>query len=349
MLRDLRYRPLVASSEPVKVVVLGAGQWGAVLSTIAARNGHLVQLIDHNPSRANQTQMSRTSLSWRLKTPLPAGVRVTSDFSALQGADLIILTIPSSHLGRAVGEMARVLGKSSKVLIVHGVKGLIGQTGERPSQVIAAQMPKAVLGALAGPNLASEIDQDLPAACVVASKSRVLPLLAQRVFATPLFRVYSGRDLIGVELCGALKNVLAVAAGAIDKVGLGKNTSAMVLTRGVAEISGLVRAHGGKDKTVMGLAGIGDILATCASPLSRNFRAGELLADGLAEAELLRRLDATAEGITSMRQVLNLAREKKQSMPIVEMLVRALDGKPLREAIVELLSRPVGPEFRFRK
>jgi glycerol-3-phosphate dehydrogenase (NAD(P)+) len=263
---------------------------------------------------------------------------------ALRAADALVLVVPSQTVRENARRIAGAL--SPEAFVIHGVKGLERGSGKRVSELLAEELPKvAGVCALAGPNLAGEIARGLPAATVVASGDASVATRAQSLLHAQTFRVYTSTDLAGVELAGSLKNVVALAAGIADGLGYGDNAKAAIITRGLAEITRLGVAAGAQAATFGGLAGAGDVMATCYSPLSRNRRAGEQLARGATAAELSATTGEVIEGIAATAAACDLARVCGVEMPIAESLREMLfEGSDVRALIVRLLEREPASE-----
>jgi glycerol-3-phosphate dehydrogenase (NAD(P)+) len=327
-------------SDAPRVAVVGAGAWGTTLAAIVARKEPVI-LVCHRPEVADEINSTHRNERRLPGIDLPANLVATADPAALRDeTELVIFATPSSHMRSMVGAVAAYVPGSADVLSV--AKGLEGGTLCRMSEVIADAGgidPKRI-AALSGPNLASEIAQGLPASAVVAAED---PELAARVAARlgrREFRLYVNRDILGVELCGALKNVLAIAAGAADGLGFGDNGKAGLMTRGLAEMMRVGAAAGANPLTFAGLAGIGDVIATCGSTLSRNHRLGEELAKGRPWAEIESTLPGTAEGAYTVEAALALADKLGVEMPIAREVQLALfKGKSVQRCLIDLLSR----------
>jgi glycerol-3-phosphate dehydrogenase (NAD(P)+) len=272
---------------------------------------------------------------------LPATIEATADLSSVANAlDLVIVAVPSNHLRETVAQLAGTLAPSADVLSV--AKGLEPGTLLRMTEVIAdaAEVPANRIAALSGPNLAMEIARGLPASAVVAAEDaplaeRVVDRLGRREF-----RLYVNSDVLGVELCGALKNIIAIAAGAAEEIGFGDNGKAGLITRGLAEMTRLGIAAGANPLTFAGLAGVGDVIATCGSPLSRNHRLGVELARGRKWAEIEATLPGVAEGAYTVDAALALSRRHEVEMPIAQEVHNALfEGKSVQRCLLDLLSR----------
>ena len=329
------------------VAVVGAGAWGTTLASIVARR-EPVLLLTHRAEVADEINATHRNERRLPGIDLPEDVIATADPAAVAGAtDLVILASPSSHLRAVAGQVAPSIAASADVLSV--VKGLENGTLLRMSEVIAdaGGVAPERIAALSGPNLASEIARGLPASAVIAASD---PDLANRIadrLGRREFRLYVNNDILGVELCGALKNVIAIAAGAADGLGFGDNGKAGLMTRGLAEMIRLGAAAGANRLTFAGLAGIGDVIATCGSRLSRNHRLGEELAKGRSWAEIEATLPGTAEGAYTVDAALALADRHGVEMPIAREVHRALfEGKSVQRCLIDLLSRESKDELQ---
>ncbi len=326
-----------------RVAVVGAGAWGTTLARIIAQR-EPVTLLCHSAATASRIQGSRRNEARLPGIDLPPALVATADPTAIRAAsDLVVFATPSAHLRATVSLVASHLDPSTDILTV--VKGLERATLLRMSQVIgeAGGVPEARIAALSGPNLAAEIARNLPASAVVAAADLALAERIVARLARRRFRLYVNEDILGVELCGALKNVVAIAAGAVDALGFGDNGKAGLLTRGLAEMTRLGMAAGANPLTFAGLAGMGDLIATCGSPLSRNHRLGEELARGRAWADIEGTLPGTAEGAYTVRAALALADRLEVEMPIAREVERALfEGKSVKRCLVDL----AGPRIK---
>ena len=323
-----------------RIAVVGAGAWGTTLARVIARS-EPVTLLCHSAETAEAIVATGRNERRLPGVDLPRTVIATADVAALAGAsDLVLFAAPSTHLRDTAAACAPFLADGADVLTV--VKGLERGTLLRMSEVIAEATGIAPgrVAALSGPNLAAEIARDLPASAVIAAADLAL---AERVVARVArrrFRLYTNSDILGVELAGALKNVVAIAAGAADGLGFGDNGKAGLLTRGLAEMMRLGIAAGADPLTFAGLAGMGDLIATCGSSLSRNHRLGEELAKGRTWAEIEADLPGTAEGAYTVRAALALADRLGVEMPIAREVHRALfEGKSVQRCLVDLLAR----------
>ena len=325
---------------------MGAGAWGTALAKVLADAGNNVTLWARRPELADTINRTHRNENY-LEAPLPESIRATSDAAeALAGACTVLLAVPSQTLRTNLERWKGHLGPDST--LVSLAKGIELDTLMRMSQVIAqvTGADQGRIAAITGPNLASEIGDEQPAATVVACTDSGRAVALQRALSTKYFRPYTNSDLIGAEIGGACKNVIALACGMAAGVGLGENTAAAIITRGLAEIMRLGIALGAKPTTLAGLAGIGDLVATCTSPQSRNRSFGERLGKG---GTMEAALDATgghvAEGVTSCQSVLSLASSYDVEMPLTEAVHRVCHkGLSVDEAVVLLLGRTTKPE-----
>ncbi|MDF5713270.1 MAG: NAD(P)H-dependent glycerol-3-phosphate dehydrogenase [Rhizonema sp. NSF051] len=302
-----------------KLAVLGAGAWGTALATLAEANGCQVSLWSH-----------RDSLSLA---------------AAVEGADVILSAVSIKGVKSVVSQV-QSLDLSRETIFVTATKGLDPETTCTPSQVWQAAFPNHAVVVLSGPNLSKEIQQSLPAATVVASSVTSAAEFVQSVLSSDSFRVYTNPDPLGVELGGTLKNTIAIAAGVCDGLQLGTNAKAALVTRGLTEIIRIGNSWGAKTETFYGLSGLGDLLATCNSPLSRNYQVGYQLALGKTLTEILAHLEGTAEGVNTTEVLIQRSRGQNISIPITEQVYRLLQGKVTpRQALLELMLRDMKPEF----
>ena len=323
-----------------RVAVIGAGTWGTTLALQLARTGP-VTLLARDEAAAASIAEAHENVRHLPGFRLPVEIEVVADPSAVADAsNLVIVAVPSAAIRAEAGRIASMLHPDAVLLSV--TKGIERGSLLRMTEVLAEVIPAAHgrIGALSGPNLALEIARGLPASAVVASVEegtgqRVLETLGSRSF-----RLYTNRDVIGVELCGALKNIIAIAAGAAERLGFGDNGKAGLITRGLAEMTRLGVAAGAHPLTFAGLAGVGDVIATCGSTLSRNHRLGEELAKGRTWAEIEADLPGVAEGAYTVDAALGLAARLGVEMPIAQEVHNALfEGKSVQRCLVDLLSR----------
>jgi glycerol-3-phosphate dehydrogenase (NAD(P)+) len=329
------------------VAVVGAGAWGTTLAAIVAKREPVV-LLTHRPEVADEINATHRNERRLPGIDLPEALVATADPSALREVtDLVIFAVPSLHLRAVAGQVGPFFSTSADVLSV--AKGLESGSLLRMSEVIAeaSGIASQRIAALSGPNLAGEIAQGLPASAVVAADDIALATRVAERLGRREFRLYVNRDILGVELCGALKNVIAIAAGAADGLGFGDNGKAGLMTRGLAEMIRLGAAAGANRLTFAGLAGIGDVIATCGSRLSRNHRLGEELAKGRSWAEIEATLPGTAEGAYTVDAALALADRYDVEMPIAQEVHNALfEGKSVQRCLIDLLSRESKDELQ---
>lgn len=330
------------------VAIVGTSAWGTTLGLMLSRNGLRVRLWVRTEEEAERLNHDKENSRHLPGLPFPDGLTATASLEqALEKADLVILAVPSQDMRGNVKLISRHLDTSTLILSV--AKGLELDRAKRMSQVIAEEIDPGLhpnICVLSGPNLAGEIARGLPAATVVAALDASVATRAQNVMASSKFRVYVNTDVVGVELGGVLKNVIALAAGMVDGLELGDNTKAGLMTRGLAEITRLGVAAGANPMTFAGLAGLGDLVATCSSPLSRNRFVGQELARGRPLDKILASMAGTAEGITATVAALTMASALKVSMPIAEEVRRVLyDGVDVRQAVVNLMQRELKHEY----
>jgi glycerol-3-phosphate dehydrogenase (NAD(P)+) len=332
----------------LRVVVVGGGSWGTGFAALLAGRGHDVLLAVRDPARAAEMAAAHENARYLEGVVLPAALAITAatPAEACAGRDLVVLAVPS----RAFGEVCAALrpGLERGAVLLSLVKGLDPATGERLSTVAAAAcgVDADRVAVLSGPNHAEEVARGAPAATVVASASADLAERLRDAVSTPTFRAYSSADVIGVELCAAAKNVIALAAGVSDGLGFGDNAKASLITRGLAEMARLGASFGADERTFAGLAGLGDLVATCCSKHSRNRAAGELLARGVAPDALEGRIGMVAEGLTTAPVLRRVARARELELPIAERVCAVLEGESPREATARLLARPLAAEVR---
>lgn len=329
------------SANMKNIAVLGAGSWGSTLSWLLANSGRFVRLWTQDPVKAER--INSTHLIERpLKIEIPAQVIASSDLGeCLIDADVVLFCCTSQSTRSLAMRLVDKLDKNRPPILVSAVKGLELSTLKRMSQVISEVLPGLSVCSLSGPNLAAEILAGLPAASVIACGDISTASAVQKALSMPAFRVYTNDDLIGVELGGTLKNVIAIAAGASDGLNLGSNAKAALLTRGLAEMTRLAVRLGAKPITLAGLAGMGDLFATCTGPVSRNYRLGMEYARGKSLEEVLVGLEAIAEGVTTADAVCELSKRLGLELPIAEQVDAALKGKTTpKGAIMTLMGRP---------
>lgn len=325
--------------KPPRVAVVGTGAWGTTLALLVSRR-EPVTLLGHSPETVERIAGTRRNEPRLPEVVLPATIQVTVDPAHLEAAELVVFAVPSRHLRATTARIAAFVRPDADLLSV--VKGLEPGSLDRMSEVVAQAVgtPERRVAALSGPNLALEIARGLPASAVVAAEDEDLARRIQVRLGRRRFRLYTNPDIRGVELCGALKNIVAIAAGAADGLGFGDNGKAGLITRGLAEMIRLGIPYGAHPLTFAGLAGIGDLIATCGSRLSRNHRLGEELARGRPWSELETALPGVAEGAYAVDAALELARRHGVEMPIAQEVHLALyEGKSAQKCLHDLLSR----------
>ena len=335
-----------------KVTVIGATSWGTTISVILARNGIQVSLVARTKREADYVRRRGRNSIHLSKATLPPKLTITSVLSeALENTEAVILAVPAQTMRQNIRLIAPHLKKS--MMVVSAAKGIEIETGKRMSEVIAEEIDPKFLSnicVLSGPNLAREVFDELPAAAVVAAANAKIVSKAHELLTTPKFCVYTNTDVIGVELGGALKNIIALGAGIMDGLGYGDNAKAALVTRGLTEITALGVALGASPLTFSGLAGLGDLMATCASPLSRNHYVGEELAKGRPLDEIVESMEGVAEGVATTLAVWNVARKLGLEMPIIEKMYRVLyDSVSPSEVADELMGAKGRHELAGRK
>ena len=322
-----------------QVSVIGAGSWGTALAVLLANNGHQVTIWSHDP---HEVEMLSTKREQQEKLPgvkLPDNVSVLSDMEAsLTGKDVVVMAVPSPVVRSVAKQMAPYI--SDGQVIVNVAKGIEDGTYMTLSAIIEEEIPNAEVCVLSGPSHAEEVGRGLPTVVVIGSKRKETALYLQQMFMNEVFRVYTSPDVLGIELGGALKNVIALAAGIADGLGYGDNTKAALITRGVVEISKLGVAMGGAKESFSGLTGMGDLIVTCASVHSRNRRAGVLIGQGKTMQEAMDEVKMVVEGVYSTKAAVELGKKYDISMPIVNAVNDVLfNGKDPRTAVNELMMR----------
>ena len=329
------------------VGVIGAGSWGTALSVLLHDNGHSVTVWSIDESEVKMLDEKREHL---LKLPgvkLPGDMVFTGDLEkAIQGKDFLVLAVPSVYTRSTARSMKPYVADGQ--IIVDVAKGIEESTLKTLSQQIEEEIPQADVAVLSGPSHAEEVGRKLPTTCVIGAKTRKTAEYLQSMFISKVFRVYTSPDILGIELGGSLKNVIALAAGIADGLGYGDNTKAALITRGIAEIARLGVKMGGKIESFVGLTGIGDLIVTCASVHSRNRKAGYLIGQGRSMQEAMDEVKMVVEGVYSAKAAAKLAEQYDVSMPIVEEVNAVLfDGKDPAQAVDDLMQRESKSENRM--
>lgn len=322
-----------------KVSVIGAGSWGTAISKLLSTNGHEVTVWS---IMEDEIEMLKREREHKQKLPgvrLPESIEFTTDLEAsIKGKDLLVLAVPSPFTRSTAHKMAGFVEEGQ--IIVNVAKGIEESTLMILTDIIEQEIPGANAAVLSGPSHAEEVGRGIPTTVVAGARDRKTAEYIQNIFMNKVFRVYTSPDMLGIELGGALKNVIALAAGAADGLGCGDNTKAALITRGIAEMSRLGVAMGGHIETFNGLTGIGDLIVTCASVHSRNRKAGFLIGQGKTMREAMDEVKMVVEGVYSAKAATALAAKYKVSMPIVEEVNKVLfEDKPAREALEDLMLR----------
>lgn len=322
-----------------KIGMIGAGSWGTALATVLDSNGHQVTVWSAlaeeirvlSEKREHTTKLPGVKLSERI-------LFETDLEQAVTGKELLVLAVPSVFTRNTAKQMKPYVAKQQ--VIVNVAKGIEENSLKTLVEIIEEEIPKADVAVLSGPSHAEEVGRRLPTSCVVGAHTRTTAEYIQNLFMNQVFRVYTSPDMLGIELGGSLKNVIALAAGMADGLGYGDNTKAALITRGIAEIGRLALAMGAKYETLSGLTGIGDLIVTCASVHSRNRRAGMLIGQGKTMQEAMDEVQMVVEGVYSAKAAMGLARKYEISMPIIEQVNQVLFyDKPCKSAVQELMLR----------
>ncbi|WP_242667300.1 NAD(P)H-dependent glycerol-3-phosphate dehydrogenase [Parendozoicomonas haliclonae] len=332
--------------QPCTITVLGGGSFGTALADIAARKGHVVRQWMRSEEQA--AEMNRTHINQRYlpEYEVSEQIEATSNFDyAVSGCDLIFVAIPSQHFRSVV---SRLQGKVGEAMIISTTKGVEAETFDLMSEILHEEVPGSRIGVLSGPNLAKEIMARQITATVIASEDEELCQLVQDILHCDYFRVYSNHDRYGVELGGALKNIYAIVAGLATALGMGDNTRSMLITRGLAEMSRFAVKLGANPLTFLGLAGVGDLIVTCESRLSRNFRVGYALGEGKSLEQAQQELGQVAEGVNTLSLVRAKAREMDVYMPIVDGLYAIIiENKNIRDVTSTMMMREQKTDVEF--
>lgn len=327
-----------------KVAVVGSGAWGTTLALLALRAGQAASLYVRSRASASELSTTRRNDGHLPGVPLPVELEISADLAAVcRDAAVVLVVVPSHAMRENTRSLATVLEAG---VVVSAAKGLEPGSLKRMSEVVAEELPAAAVCALSGPNLAREIAAGKPATTVIASKDLGVAEVVQDLLMSDRFRCYTNEDVVGVEMGGALKNIIAIGAGMADGMGVGDNAKAAFLTRGIAEIARLGVAAGANPLTFSGLTGLGDLVATCASPLSRNHFVGAELAKGRSLDEILGGMNQVAEGVGTTAAAKELAQRLSVEMPITEQMFRVLfEGKSAQAAIAALMEREAKHEL----
>ena len=324
-----------------KISVIGSGGWGIALAILLHKNGHNLTIWSFDKKEAEELKTTRENKTKLPNILLPEDIKVTDDLKeAVNDKDILILAVPSKAI-RSVSKSLKNIIKDNQI-IVNVAKGLEEDTLKTMTDIIEEELKgkKPQVAVLSGPSHAEEVGKGIPTTCVVSAHNKELTLYLQNIFMNPSFRVYTSPDMLGIEIGGALKNVIALAAGIADGLNYGDNTKAALITRGIKEISLLGVAMGGEQSTFYGLTGLGDLIVTCASMHSRNRRAGILLGQGKTLDEAIKEVNMVVEGVYSAKSALMAAKKYNVEIPIIEQVNAVLfENKNAAEAVNELMIR----------
>lgn len=322
-----------------KVGIMGAGSWGTAIAWLLTNNGNDVTVWSIDEKEVKILDQEREHKSKLPGVKLQDSIRFTNNMEeGIRGMDFVILAVPSPFTRETARKMKSYVAKGQ--ILLNVAKGIEEKTLMTLSEQIEEEVPQANVAVLSGPSHAEEVGRGLPTTCVIGAKTKETAEYLQQIFMSEVFRVYTSPDILGIELGGSLKNVIALAAGIADGLGYGDNTKAALITRGIAEIARLGVKMGGKIQTFTGLTGIGDLIVTCASVHSRNRKAGYLIGQGKTMKEAMDEVKMVVEGVYSAKAAMTLAQKYKVSMPIVEQVNQVLfEGKDPGEAVKELMLR----------
>ena len=331
-----------------RVAVIGGGSWGTALGIIAARRGHEVQLWSRNSAVVESVNTQRLNAIYLPDAPIPQLVSATSEIDeALNSADLVILAAPSHATRSVLAAMAPFVVED--MIFVSATKGIEIETGKRISQIVGEVLGETISSrfvCLSGPSFAKEVVKEHPTAVVAAGNNVEVARTVQAELSSDSVRIYTNDDVIGTELAGSSKNVMAIAAGMVAGLGFGSNSVAALITRGLAEMTRLALIEGGKLETMMGLAGLGDLVLTCTGSLSRNRFVGQELGKGRSLDEITSGMKEVAEGVKTTLALKNLAAKRSIEMPITNEVHAVLyEGRTARDAAANLMTRPLREEF----
>lgn len=332
-----------------KICILGDGGWGTTLAILLHNKSFNVTQWGAFPEYIKFLNKKRENTKFLPGIKIPTGIKLLSDIKeALLGADMVVIAIPSQYVRNILRKNKTIIKKSlfKDAIFVSVAKGIETKTLRRVSEIIFEELGSVNLGVLSGPTIAVEVARKIPTSCVTASNRTAISQTIQTTFCTEFFRIYTTKDVIGVELGGALKNIIAIAAGISDGLGFGTNSKSALLSRGLVEILRLGIKMGAKKETFYGLSGIGDLVTTCISPFGRNRWFGEQIGKGYSALDVLRRTQMVIEGVTTVKSAYQLAKRYKVDMPITEQIYRVLyRGKRPLQAVKDLMLRPMKPEL----
>lgn len=321
-----------------EISVIGSGSWGTAVAIMLAENGHRVRLWSYFKEESEALEQYRENRPFLPGIPIPDAVSFTSDIRTCRDADIMITASPSHAMRSTARQLAEVVKENQ--IILNIAKGLEEGTNATISRILKEEMPKCKIAVMSGPSHAEEVSRGIPTTNVVATEDENVAEFVQDIMMNPHFRVYTNPDVLGVELGGSLKNVIALCAGILDGMGLGDNTKAALMTRGIVEMSRLGKAMGAQEETFHGLSGIGDLIVTCTSMHSRNRRAGILIGQGMPVEEAQKEVKMVVEGVRTCRAAKALADQYHVEMPIVEQAYQVLFAHmPPEKAVENLMNR----------
>ncbi len=324
------------------IYVIGSGSFGCALSLVLSDNGHKVHLISHSKAECEKLSTSHTS-SKLPNAKLPENIIHTTDINNIENADLIVLALPSTETRSVANALLDIIPSNQRIVTVS--KGIEESTLYTQSEILREVLPEVRIGVLSGPSHAEEVVNRLPTVVVAGSKDPKLAEYMQDLFMNPNFRVYTSDDVVGIELGGSLKNVIAIAAGVADVLGFGYNIIAALITRGIKEISTLGIAMGARADTLSGLCGVGDLIVTCQSKHSRNRRAGSLIGQGLSPEAAIAEINMVVEGFFTAKAAKKLGEKYKVDLPIIEEVNNVLFyGREPKVSVKSLMEREKRPE-----
>lgn len=322
-----------------KMCVLGSGSWGTALALVLAKKGHNVSLWTLSEEQCDKVNKTRENVDYLPGVLIPSNIKITTDINeAIKDSKIVVLAVPSQAIRSVCQKIKSII--NDKQILVDVAKGLEKGTGLRLSEVVKQELPNNKYVVLSGPSHAEEVAKDIPTTVVASSENISDAEVVQDAFMTPKFRVYTNPDVVGVELGGALKNIIAFGAGICDGLGYGDNTKAALMTRGIREVARLGVAMGAEPNTFSGLSGIGDLIVTCTSMHSRNRRAGILIGKGKSLEETLAEVKMVVEGITATEVAYDVAKKMNIDMPITNAIYSVLhEGVNANEAVIGLMMR----------
>lgn len=328
------------TNKKVRIGVLGDGGWGTTLAILLCNKGYPVTLWGAFIQNVAYMNKERENKKFLPGVKIPAGVKITGNLDdAFKNKELIVLAIPSQYIRQTLNKLKR-LGPGRNTIYLSVAKGIEIKSSARVSEIIHSELGNVKLAVLSGPTIACEVAQGIPTVAVIASRDLKVRKTLQDIFMTDRFRIYTNDDIIGVELGGSLKNIIAIACGACDGLGFGTNTKAAILARGLAEISRLGQAMGAKAKTFSGISGLGDLVTTCISPYSRNRFVGEEIGKGKTLKQVTSHMQMVAEGVPTAKSAYTLSLKHKIDMPIVKEVYNVLyRNKPALKAFKDLMAR----------